>query len=110
MLAPVRILCVGNIYPPQAPGGGYELTWRAAVRDLSVASAGPLPWAEVVHPGIDDSLFTAAEEREWAWRLLYLGRMDPRKGVGLAVDALTFLPDEASLVLQGSGDPSYMDE
>src|SRR5204863_4972995 len=32
--APVRILCVGNIYPPQAPGGGYELTWQSSVRLL----------------------------------------------------------------------------
>ena len=25
---------MGNIYPPHAPGGGYELTWRSAIAHL----------------------------------------------------------------------------
>jgi glycogen(starch) synthase len=33
MLAPVRVLAVGNMYPPHHLGG-YELVWRAAVRHL----------------------------------------------------------------------------
>jgi glycogen(starch) synthase len=252
----VRVLCVGNIYPPQAPGGGYELTWRSfvghmrdrghAVRVLTTVHREPgvdtpddpevyrelpwywrdhvfltLPWRErialernaaslleshieefepdalnwwgmggmslgliervrragipavgvvgdewmvwgpradgwlqamsrlralaplagrltglpvrvrldgaaiwlynsaevmrrsgvpgrVEHPGIDDTLFVAAPPREWSWRLLYLGRMDERKGVHVAIEALQHLPDEATLTLQGRGDPSYV--
>ena len=38
--APVRVLCVGNIYPPQAPGGGYELTWRSFVAHMRDAQRG----------------------------------------------------------------------
>jgi glycosyltransferase involved in cell wall biosynthesis len=260
MLAPLRILCVGNIYPPQSPGGGYEITWRSCVRylrerghDVRVLTTdhrepgidepdgddvyrelrwywrdhafprlslservrlerhnaavfnrhlyefrpdavcwwgmggmslgliesvrrrglpavgvvgdewmrwGPkvdgwqrafrrVPWlagaaeratglparvdvagaalwlfnseavrrasgdpprARVLHPGIDDELFTEAPDREWDWRLLYLGRMDPRKGVDLAVEALGHLPGAAALTLQGSGDPSYVEQ
>src|SRR4051794_23109616 len=30
----LRVLSLGNIYPPHAPGGGYELTWRSAVAHL----------------------------------------------------------------------------
>jgi glycosyltransferase involved in cell wall biosynthesis len=68
-----------------------------------------LPRAEVAHPGIDQELFAAAPERPWEWRLLYLGRMDARKGVHVAVEALAHLP-EATLTLQGAGDPAYLDE
>jgi glycogen synthase len=249
----VRVLCVGNIYPPQAPGGGYELTWRSFVQHLrgrghearvltSVhrepgvdAPDDPdvyrelpwywrdhvfltLPWRErialernaaslleshveefepdavnwwgmggmslgliervrrwaipavgvvgdewmvwgpradgwlvaarrlgpvarltglptrvrldgaaiwlfnsdvvmrrsgvpgrVEHPGIDDALFTEAPARDWSWRLLYLGRMDERKGVHVAIEALNHLPEEATLTLQGRGDPAYVE-
>jgi glycogen synthase len=91
-------------------GAGRWLFNSAAVRDASSAAVGPLPGAELAHPGIDDALFTPAPERPWEWRLLYLGRMDPRKGVDTAVDALAHLPDEAVLVLQGGGEPGYVDE
>jgi glycogen(starch) synthase len=249
----VRVLCVGNIYPPQAPGGGYELTWRSFVqhlrgrgheaRVLTTVHREPgvdapddpdvfrelpwywrdhvfltLPWRErialernaaslleshveefepdavnwwgmggmslgliervrswgipavgvvgdewmvwgpradgwlvaarrlgplarltglptrvrldgaaiwlfnsdvvmrrsgvpgrVEHPGIDDALFTEAPPRDWSWRLLYLGRMDERKGVHVAIEALNHLPEEATLTLQGRGDPAYVE-
>jgi glycosyltransferase involved in cell wall biosynthesis len=59
--------------------------------------------AEVAHPGIDDDLFRPAKPQPWGWRLLYLGRLDPRKGVHLALEALAQLPAEATLVIQGSG-------
>jgi glycosyltransferase involved in cell wall biosynthesis len=68
-----------------------------------------LSHGEVLHPGIDDSLFKPAEPREWRWRLLYLGRLDSRKGIHLAIEALALLPDAATLVIQGSGgDDSYV--
>jgi glycosyltransferase involved in cell wall biosynthesis len=63
----------------------------------------------VEHPGIDDRLFTEAPAREWGWRLLYLGRMDERKGVHVAIEALEHLPEEATLTLQGRGDPAYVE-
>ena len=63
----------------------------------------------VVHPGIDDRLYRPAESRTWRWRLLYLGRIDERKGVHLAVDALAALPIEATLTIQGSGDARYIE-
>jgi glycogen synthase len=68
-----------------------------------------LPHTRVVHPGIDSDLFQAAPETgEWGWRLLYVGRLDERKGVHVAAGAMSQLPVEASLTVQGNGDPAYM--
>ena len=78
------------------------------VQRRSIAAGWPLERPRVEHPGIDDALFTAAPVRDWSWRLLYLGRMDERKGVHVALDALAKLPPEATLVLQGRGDPAYV--
>jgi glycogen synthase len=44
--------------------------------------------AEVVHRGADE-LFTAAPPNEsWGGRLLYIGRIDPRKGIDTALESL----------------------
>jgi glycosyltransferase involved in cell wall biosynthesis len=73
------------------------------------AARWPLRDARVEHPGIDNSLFRPAPPRdEWRSRLLYLGRMDERKGVHVAVEALVHLPD-TTLVIQGRGDPAYVE-
>ncbi|MGZ4201735.1 MAG: glycosyltransferase family 4 protein [Thermoleophilaceae bacterium] len=79
------------------------------VRRRSEAAAGPLQRASVEHPGIEESLFMPSEPRPWVWRLLYLGRMDERKGVHVALEALALLPHEATLTLQGRGDPAYVE-
>lgn len=65
--------------------------------------------AMVVHPGVDSQLFKPASTRPWRWRLLYLGRLDRRKGVDIAVRALSHLP-AARLTVQGTGDDAYRDE
>jgi glycosyltransferase involved in cell wall biosynthesis len=87
----------------------HAATWlfnSAEVRRRSLA-AGPLADARVEHPGIDDALFQPAPPHDgWNGRLLYLGRMDERKGVHVAIEALALLPD-ATLKVQGSGDPAY---
>ena len=67
-----------------------------------------LDHAEVAHPGVDPGFFSAGEEKDWGWRLLYVGRIDERKGVDAAVEALAALPDEATLTVLGSGDDAYL--
>jgi glycosyltransferase involved in cell wall biosynthesis len=79
------------------------------VRRRALAGGAPLPRSEVVHAGIDPGLFRQAEPRPWEGRLLYLGRIDPRKGIDTAIRALTALP-EARLVIVGSGDDEYREE
>ena len=59
----------------------------------------------VAHSGIDPAFLDPAPERDWDWRLLYAGRLDPRKGVDTAVAALAHLPHEACLDVVGGGDP-----
>jgi glycogen synthase len=78
-------------------------------RRQSIDAGHDLPRSRVVHPGIDDALFRAAPPKPWEWRLLYVGRLDERKGVHVAVDALGHLPPEATLTIQGAGDPDYVE-
>jgi glycogen synthase len=69
------------------------------------------PVSTVVYSGIDRRDFPAVDRpraRPFGWRLLYVGRIDERKGIGTAVRALTDLPDEATLDLVGSGDESEL--
>ncbi len=62
---------------------------------------------EVCHQGVDPNLFRAAHAPPWTWRLLYVGRIDERKGIDLALEALSVLPDEATLTIVGTGDEAY---
>lgn len=66
------------------------------------------PVSTVVHSGIDLTHFPISDEAEdedgFRWQLLYVGRLDERKGVLTAVDALAALPDQAVLRFVGRGD------
>ena len=68
------------------------------------------PCGRVVHNGIDLERFGPAREHPWEWNLLYVGRLDPRKGVHTAVEALAHLPGEATLTVLGGGDDAYRRE
>ena len=57
----------------------------------------------IAHSGIDPDFIDPAPEREWDWSLLYVGRLDERKGVDTAVEALAHLP-RATLTLVGGWD------
>jgi glycogen(starch) synthase len=52
----------------------------------------------------EEFLLSPAPPRPWAWRLLYVGRIDERKGIDTAVRALAELPAGATLDVVGSGD------
>ncbi len=68
----------------------------------------PLPETAIVHSGVDTGLFRPAPERtEWRGRLLYVGRIDSRKGIDVAVRALGLLPG-AALSIVGAGDEAYL--
>jgi glycogen synthase len=63
----------------------------------------------VVTPGVDLDLFQAADPHPWAHRLLYVGRIDSRKGIATAITSLTELP-QAHLRVVGSGDHGHLAE
>jgi glycosyltransferase involved in cell wall biosynthesis len=54
--------------------------------------------------GIHPDYLDATPPGDWRWRLLYVGRLDPRKGVDTAVEALRHLPADAELELIGGWD------
>jgi glycosyltransferase involved in cell wall biosynthesis len=85
-----RVLANSEFILDEARGAGYSL-----------------PDAAVVHPGIDREFLRDAPPTAWGWRLLYVGRLDRRKGVDLAIEALARLPEQARMTVAGSGDHRY---
>ena len=77
---------------------------RAAEGGVDVAGS------EISNRGADDEAFVPAPDREWGWRLLYIGRIDPRKGVDTAIEALPRLDERATLVVDGGGDERHRTE
>ena len=69
-----------------------------------------LPATELAHPGIDSGLFAATPPTAWRWKLAYVGRIDPRKGLDSAVRALGRLPAAATLTITGAGDDRHLAE
>jgi glycosyltransferase involved in cell wall biosynthesis len=67
------------------------------------AGRNPGDWG-IAHSGIDPAYIDPRPEQPWQWRLLYVGRIDERKGIATVVDALAKLP-EATLTVVGEGDP-----
>jgi len=65
----------------------------------------------IAYTGIDHSDFPLREmppPREWSWKLLYVGRVEERKGVHVAVEAMARLPSEATLEIAGPADERYL--
>jgi glycogen synthase len=88
-------------------------SWVFLSEDLRrrAREAGVEPARARVAPRGPDPIFRRepAPERPWSWKLIYAGRIDERKGVDLAVDALRHLPPEARLVVDGDGDAAELD-
>lgn len=73
-------------------------------RQHALSTGLDLPRTGVAHSGINEELLDPAAAREWSWRLLYVGRLDPRKGVETTVRAMPLLPAQATLELIGGWD------
>jgi glycosyltransferase involved in cell wall biosynthesis len=77
---------------------GSERTRRHALGHIDLGRTG------VAQLGIHEAYLDPAPPKDWTWRLLYVGRLDPRKGIDTAVRALADLPDEAHLEMLGGWD------
>lgn len=80
-----------------------------SVRSAALGAVGELPDTALLAPGLDDVFLEQAPPRDWTWSLLAPGRLDRRKGLGTAVEALARLP-QARLTIVGSGDDRYAGE
>lgn len=89
---------------PRGPEGPVLLNSLRLADELVRTGSIPPGWS-VLAPGV--ALPEApAPERAWGGRLLCLGRLDERKGLDVAVDALALLPDATTLTVVGGGDES----
>lgn len=81
-----------------------------AVRESALEHL-PLGATEVAYGGIDPAFLAESSPRDdWSWRLLSVGRIDPRKGIATAIEALALLPAQASLRIVGPGDARHLAE
>jgi glycosyltransferase involved in cell wall biosynthesis len=69
------------------------------------------PWSfprrEITPLGVDPRDFPVApapRSRDWGGRLLYVGRIEPSKGIDTAIEALALLPPSTTLDVVGRGD------
>jgi glycosyltransferase involved in cell wall biosynthesis len=81
----------------------------AMTRSAAVEAGWDVARSEIAHIGVDAARFPASELIEWAGRLLYAGRIDPRKGIDTAVRALRLL-DDCSLTIDGGGDEGHLEQ
>ena len=79
-----------------------------ALRRRAREAGWQLAQARVAHRGVERELFPESPPEPWRWRLLYVGRIDPRKGIDTAVEALALLPAEATLAVVGGGDERHL--
>lgn len=106
-LAPIVDRALGAPTAIDLAGAGRYLFISPYVRGAA-AEIEP-PDAAVVPAGIHERFLTPTPQPDWRWKLLYVGRVDPRKGVDLAVAALALLPAQATLTVVGDGEPGYIE-
>jgi glycosyltransferase involved in cell wall biosynthesis len=98
---------------PALAATGRWLFNSRTMRDETLATGLEVRDAGVLTPGIELAYLRAPREDPpppWRWRLLYLGRVVPQKGVLTAVQSLALLPEQATLRIVGDGDAPYRRE
>ena len=95
--------------PVAIAGGARWLFVSAYLRERAQAAGHDVGRSRVSPAGIDLDSFPRAPQRPWQGRLLCLGRIDPRKGLTVALRALPRLPD-CTLRVVGAGDERHAAE
>jgi len=94
---------------PRLDGAAFNFVSAHTRSRAASATAYDVAAAPVIHPGIDIADFPvrAATARQWRWRLLYVGRVTPDKGVATLIRSMARLPSEATLDVLGDAEPAY---
>lgn len=97
---------------PSFAGARASMASRMIYDMIERSSRWKFPDAPVLPMGVETRLFPVAApvERQWGWRLLYVGRVVPAKGVVTLVRALALLPDQTLLEIDGHVADDFRDE
>ena len=106
-----KVLGVPTATPDITQGATFLFVSDIVRRTAARASPTAAREGVVVYSGIERTLFPApsrtAPPKPWRWRILYTGRLDERKGIHVAIEAMRYLPDAATLEIVGRGDDDY---
>jgi glycogen(starch) synthase len=97
--------------PPLERAGPACFVSEALRRTCRARSPWPFALAPVTYSGIDRADFPPRDPRDgFSWRLAYVGRIDPRKGIDSVLHALAHCPPSSTLDLVGRGDSGHLAE
>jgi glycogen synthase len=106
-----RLFGVPTTLPDLGGSGAFCFVSEVTRRRVEEQSGWRYPIATVVYSGIDRRDFPPLAgpppPREWRWRLLYVGRVDDRKGIETLIRAMPLLPEAATLAIVGRGHAGY---
>lgn len=98
--------------PDLEPNAAFVYVSEMIRRSTETKSRWPHPLVSgVAYSGIDTREFPVPDAsppaEPWRWKLLYVGRLDERKGVHVLIEAMAQLPAEATLDVYGRGEERY---
>src|SRR3954451_1146256 len=99
-------------FEPEVVDGWWFVSESTHSRAL--ATGLPLKRTEIAPSGIAITFRGSDPSQDlckrWEGRLLYVGRVDERKGTATAVEALASLPEDVTLTIAGDGDAGHLAE
>jgi glycogen synthase len=102
-----RATRVPTTVPELGSTGTFCFVSERTRRHAKERTGAQFPRSTIVYSGIDGRDFPPRAVRTalaWSWRLLFVGRIDERKGIETLVRALPLLPADATVDLVGQGD------
>ncbi len=96
--------------PPTLAGMTADFMSRSTMEANLATGSWQFADTVVAYPGVntgDFPIVDAGTDRPWSWRVLYVGRLDPNKGIETLLPAFAALPPAATLTIAGGGGDDY---